>query len=64
MAELIKVKGDGAKIYPPRGKILFTTVSLAGQVNVFEALSGWLNKEVEVVPENARTNHGLLCSSA
>jgi len=35
VADLIKVKGDGAKVYPPRGKILFTTVSLAGQVNVF-----------------------------
>jgi PDZ domain-containing protein len=55
VAELIKVKGDGAKIYPPKGKILFTTVSLAGQVNVFEALSGWLNKDVEVVPEKQIT---------
>jgi PDZ domain-containing protein len=55
VAELIKVKGDGAKIYPPRGKILFTTVSLAGQVNVFEALEGWLNKDVEVVPEKQIT---------
>jgi PDZ domain-containing protein len=55
VAELIKVKGDGAKIYPPKGKILFTTVSLAGQVNVFEALEGWLDKEVQVVPEKTIT---------
>ena len=55
VAELIKVKGDGAKVYPPKGKILFTTVSLAGQVNVFEALEGWLDKEVEVVPEKTIT---------
>jgi len=55
VADLIKVKGDNAKIYPPRGKILFTTVSLAGQVNVFQALSGWLNKDVQVVPEKAIT---------
>ncbi|HYT40550.1 MAG TPA: PDZ domain-containing protein [Acidimicrobiia bacterium] len=55
VAELIKVKGDGAKIFPPKGKILFTTVSLAGQVNVFEALEGWLDKEVEVVPEKQIT---------
>ena len=30
VADLIKVKGDNAKIFPPRGKILFTTVSPAG----------------------------------
>ena len=55
VAELIKVKGDGAKIFPPKGKILFTTVSLAGDVNVFEARSGWLDKEVEVIPERQIT---------
>jgi PDZ domain-containing protein len=55
VAELIKVKGDGAKLFPPKGKILFTTVSLAGDVNVFEALSGWLDKEVEVIPEKQIT---------
>jgi PDZ domain-containing protein len=55
VAELIKLKGDGAKIYPPKGRILFTTVSLAGQVNVYEALEGWLDKDVEVVPEKTIT---------
>ncbi|HZQ78312.1 MAG TPA: PDZ domain-containing protein [Acidimicrobiia bacterium] len=55
VADLIKVKGDNAKVFPPKGKILFTTVSLAGQVNVFQALHGWLNKEVEVVPEKQIT---------
>src|SRR5204862_5095238 len=50
-----KVKGDNAKIFPPRGKILFTTVSLAGNVSVFQALSGWLNRDVEVVPEKQIT---------
>jgi PDZ domain-containing protein len=55
VAELIKVKGDGAKVFPPKGKILFTTVSLAGDVNVFEALSGWLDKEIEVIPEKQIT---------
>ncbi|MEW6471902.1 MAG: PDZ domain-containing protein [Actinomycetota bacterium] len=55
VAELIKVKGDGAKVFPPKGKILFTTVSLAGDVNVFEALSGWLDDEVEVIPEKQIT---------
>ena len=46
VAELIKVKGDNAKEFPPKGKILFTTVSLAGDVNVFEALGGWLDDNV------------------
>jgi len=55
VAELIKVKGDGVSVYPPKGKILFTTVSLAGQVSVFQALSGWLNKDVQVVPEKEIT---------
>ncbi|HVW31144.1 MAG TPA: PDZ domain-containing protein [Acidimicrobiia bacterium] len=51
VADLIKVKGDGATVYPPKGKILFTTVSLAGKVKVYDALKGWLDNEVEVVPE-------------
>jgi PDZ domain-containing protein len=55
VADLIKVKGDNAKIFPPKGKILFTTVSLAGNVSVFQALSGWLNRDIEVVPEKQIT---------
>lgn len=55
VAELIKVKGEGAKEYPPKGKILFTTVSLAGDVNVFRALAGWIDDEVEVIPEKQIT---------
>ncbi|HEV3365458.1 MAG TPA: PDZ domain-containing protein [Acidimicrobiia bacterium] len=55
VAELIKVKGDGAKTFPPKGKILFTTVSLGSEVSVFEALAGWLDDEVEVVPEERIT---------
>jgi PDZ domain-containing protein len=55
VAELIKLKGDSAKVYPPKGKILFTTVSLIGDVNVFQALSGWINKEVQVIPEKQIT---------
>lgn len=54
VAELIEIK-EGAEVFPPKGKILFTTVSLAGGVNVFEALSGWLDDEVEVVPEKQIT---------
>lgn len=55
VADLIKVKGDDVSVYPPKGKILFTTVSLAGQVSVFQALSGWLNKDIQVVPEKEIT---------
>ena len=55
VAELIKVKGDNAKEFPPKGKILFTTVSLAGEVNVFRALAGWIDDEVEVIPEERIT---------
>jgi Lon-like protease len=55
VADLIKVKGDGVSVYPPKGKILFTTVSLAGQVSVYQALSGWLDKDVQVVPEKQIT---------
>lgn len=39
-----------ARRYPPRGKVLFTTVSL-GRVNAYEALAGWLDDDVDVVPE-------------
>ena len=49
VADLIKVKGD-VKVYPPDGRILFTTVSLVGGVNVYQALGGWLNREVKLVP--------------
>ncbi len=55
VADLIKVKGDDVNVYPPKGKILFTTVSLVGHVSVFQALSGWLNKDVQVVPEKEIT---------
>ena len=51
VTELIKVKGDGAKVYTPKGSILFTTVSLTGQANLYQALVGWLDDEIEVIPE-------------
>ena len=54
VGELIEVR-EGATAYPPKGKILFTTVSLAGGVNLFQALAGWLDDEVEVVPEKQIT---------
>jgi Lon-like protease len=55
VAELIKVKGDQAQVFEPKGKILFTTVSLAGNVNVYEALVGWLDDDVQVIDEEQIT---------
>ena len=55
VAELIKVKGEQARVYEPKGKILFTTVSLAGNVNVYEALLGWLDDDVQVIDEEQIT---------
>jgi PDZ domain-containing protein len=55
VAELIKVKGDQAQVFEPRGKILFTTVSLAGNVNVYEALLGWLDDDIQVIDEEQIT---------
>lgn len=55
VAELIKVQEGQAEVYDPAGKILFTTVSLTGSVNVYEALLGWLDDEIEVIPEDEIT---------
>jgi PDZ domain-containing protein len=55
VAELINVKGDQAQVFEPKGKILFTTVSLAGNVNVYEALRGWLDDDVQVIDEEQIT---------
>lgn len=37
--------------YPPKGRILLTTVSL-GQTTLLEALEGWLNPSVDVVDQD------------
>jgi len=37
--------------YPPRGRIMYTTVSVRERVNAFEALAGWLDPATDVVPE-------------
>ena len=55
MAQLIQVDDPGVTVYVPEGAILFTTVSLTGNVNVYEALRGWLDDEIEVVPEERIT---------
>lgn len=55
VAGLIEIKDGEAQVYDPEGHILFTTVSLAGDVNALEALRGWLDDDIEVVPERQIT---------
>ena len=54
VGELISV-GEGTQVFDPEGKILFTTVALAGKVNIYDALAGWLDEDVEVVHEDQIT---------
>jgi Lon-like protease len=46
---VVAVKGHPS--YPPRGQLLYTTVSVRERVNPYEALAGWLDPEVDVIPE-------------
>lgn len=55
VAQLIKVDDPQVQVFVPEGDILYTTVSLTGNVNVYEALRGWLDDEIEVVPEERIT---------
>jgi Lon-like protease len=55
VAQLIKVDDPQVTVYDPKGAILFTTVSLRSNVSVYEALRGWLDDEIEVVPEEQIT---------
>ncbi len=48
--DLITVNGHDT--YPPRGRLLFTTVSVRERVNVWEALAGWLDPDVDVVSDS------------
>lgn len=45
--DLIKITGH--PVYPPEGKVLFTTVAVREGVNLWEALGGWLDRDVDVV---------------
>ncbi|MGH8999658.1 MAG: YlbL family protein [Acidimicrobiia bacterium] len=47
--------GEGTPVFEPEGEILFTTVSLASKVNVYDAVRGWLDDDIEVVPEEQIT---------
>ncbi|HET7721904.1 MAG TPA: PDZ domain-containing protein, partial [Acidimicrobiales bacterium] len=46
---VIEIKGHPS--YPPQGKLFYTTVSVRERVNPYEALAGWIDPAVEVVPE-------------
>jgi len=47
--DLISVPKDRA--FPPRGEVLLSTVSLS-RVNALQALFGWLDADVDVLPED------------
>jgi PDZ domain-containing protein len=38
-------------VYPPKGKVMLTTVSVRERVNLVEALAGWADPDVDVVSE-------------
>jgi len=48
--DLISITGHAA--YPPKGRLLFTTVSVRERVNLWEALAGWLDPDVDVVSDH------------
>ena len=47
-----KVLVEGAPSYSPQESIAYTTVGI-GSVTLFEALAGWLDDDVDVIPEAA-----------
>ena len=42
---------EGPPVYRARGRILYTTVSVRERLNLYEALAGWLDPDVEVIEE-------------
>ena len=46
---VIEIRGHPS--YPPQGKVFYTTVSVRERVNPYEALAGWIDPAVEVIPE-------------
>lgn len=46
---VIEIKGHPT--YPPQGQLFYTTVSVRERVNPYEALAGWLDPAVDVIPE-------------
>lgn len=48
----IRVEAPGP-YFPPEGKVLFVTVSVGPTDNLYEAVGGWLDPAVDVLPEEA-----------
>ena len=49
--DLVLVRGTAT--YPPRGRVLYTTVSVRERVNAYALLWGWLNSDVAVVSDRS-----------
>ena len=45
------IEVQGHPTYPPQGKVFYTTVAVRERVNPYEALAGWIDPAVEVIPE-------------
>ena len=45
------IEVNGPPTYPPQGKVFYTTVAVRERVNPYEALAGWLDPAVDVIPE-------------
>jgi len=45
------VEVTGHPSYPPRGRLLYTTVAVRDRVNPYEALAGWLDPDTDVIPQ-------------
>jgi PDZ domain-containing protein len=43
---------DGGQVFPPEGGMAYTTVSVNGRINAWQALVGWLDPEVDIVNED------------
>jgi PDZ domain-containing secreted protein len=46
---VVMVKGHD--VYVPKGKVFYVTVSVRERINPYEALAGWLDPTVQVIPE-------------
>jgi PDZ domain-containing protein len=45
------VQVNGHATYPPTGKVYYVTVAVRERVNPYEAVAGWLDPSVDVIPE-------------
>ena len=43
---------EGGRMYPPDGGMAYTTVSVNGRINAWQALVGWLDSETDIVKED------------